>query len=167
MAMTILRNRDEAEDEVQNALWKAYTHLPLFNHQSTFSTWVIRIVINHCLMRYRRTRRVPIVSYESTGISGERFATHEPVQAETPEHTLGRKELRNVLRAELRRIPRFLRAPLEMRYLQDRTLEDIARDLGITVAAAKSRLHRAQGYLRSRMLRHCGSRGVATLMRSA
>lgn len=164
MAMTILRNRDDAEDEVQNAIWKAYTHLPLFNHQSAFSTWMIRIVINHCLMRYRRMRRVRFVSYETAGSEGEWYALHEPVQSETPEHSLGREQLSQLLRTEIRRIPPFLRAPLEMRYLQDRSLEDVACALGISVAATKSRLHRAQGYLKDRMLPHCGRRGVATLM---
>jgi RNA polymerase sigma-70 factor, ECF subfamily len=164
-AMKILRNRDDAEDEVQNALWKAYTHLSLFSHQSTFSTWVIRIVINHCLMRYRRAQRVHFVSYEAIGSEGEWYAAHEPVHIETPEHLLGREELRAVLRNELHRVPSFLRAPLEMRYLQDRSLEEVAGILGISVAAAKSRLHRGQGYLKDRMLHHCGKRGAATLMR--
>jgi RNA polymerase sigma-70 factor (ECF subfamily) len=164
MAMSILRNRDDAEDEVQNAVWKAYTHLRLFNHQSAFSTWIIRIVINHCLMRCRRVRRVRFVSYETAGSEGEWYALYEPVQTETPEHSLGREQLNQVLRTEIRRIPPFLRAPLEMRYLQDRSLEDVASALGISVAATKSRLHRAQGYLKVRMLRHCGTRGAATLM---
>lgn len=163
MAMTILKNRDDAEDEVQNALWKAYTHLPLFNHQSAFSTWLIRIVINHCLMRYRRLRRVRFVSYETAGSDGEWYALHQPIQTETPEYSLGREQLNQLLRTEIRRIPPFLRAPLEMRYLQDRSLEDVASTLGISVAATKSRLHRAQGYLKDRMLPHCGTRGAATL----
>lgn len=163
MAMTILKNRDDAEDEVQNAIWKAYTHLPLFNHQSAFSTWLIRIVINHCLMHYRRVRRVHFVSYETAGSDGEWYALHEPVQTETPECSLGREQLNQLLRTEIRRIPLFLRAPLEMRYLQDRSLEEVASTLGISVAATKSRLHRAQGYLKDRMLPHCGRRGAATL----
>lgn len=165
MAISMLKNREDAEDEVQNAFWKAYTHLPLFNHQSTFSTWVIRIVINHCLMRYRHLRRVRFVSYETAGHTGEWYAVHEPVESETPEQMLGRDELGSVIRSELRRVPIFLRAPIEMRYLQDRSLEDVASTLGITVAATKSRLHRAQGYLKDRMLKHCGERGSGTLTR--
>jgi RNA polymerase sigma-70 factor (ECF subfamily) len=163
VAMSILRNRDDAEDEVQNAVLKAYTHLSLFNHQSAFSTWIIRIVINHCFMRCRRRRRVRFVSYEITGPDGGWYAIHEPVETETPEGLLGRMQLNQMLRSELRGIPPFLRTPLEMRYLQDRSLEDVASALGISVAAAKSRLHRAQGYLTDRMLPHSGSRGAATL----
>jgi RNA polymerase sigma-70 factor (ECF subfamily) len=166
MAMAILHNHDDAEDEVQNAFLKAYTRLPYFKHESAFSTWVIRIVINHCLMRYRRSNRVHFISYEAKGTDGDWYAARQPVQSETPECAVGREEVRSVLRAELHCIPSFLRGPLEMRYLQDRSLDDVARGLGISVAAAKSRLHRAQGYLKDRMLRHCGSRGAGTLTRS-
>jgi RNA polymerase sigma-70 factor (ECF subfamily) len=166
MAMTMLRNHDDAEDEVQNAFLKAYTRLTYFKHESAFSTWLIRIVINHCLMRYRRCRRLQFVSYESKGADGDWYAAHQPVQSETPEHDVGRQEVIKLLRTELHRIPCFLRAPLEMRYLEDRSLEEMARTLGVSIAAAKSRLHRAHGYLRERMVRHCGSRGAGTLMRA-
>ena len=96
--------------------------------------------------------------------NGEWYAAYEQVQSETPECSFGREELQHLIRFELRRIPIFLRTPLEMHYLQDRSLEEIACFLGVTVAAAKSRLHRAHTYLKNRMLRHCGSRGPATLI---
>jgi RNA polymerase sigma-70 factor (ECF subfamily) len=164
MATAILRNRDDAEEEVQNALCRAFTHLALFNHQSTFATWVTRIVINHCFMRYRRARRLRFVSFEATGSDGESYAAYEPTGSDTPEAGLGRDQVRTLLRQELRYIPSLLRIPLEMRFLQDRSIDEVAGTLGISVAAAKSRLHRAQGYLKDRMSRHCGRRGAATLM---
>lgn len=167
MATVILRNAADAEDEVQNAFCKAYTHLSLFGRQSTFSTWVTRIVINHCLMRHRRSQRLRFVSFENSGYGGGWHVVHEPVGVETPEHGVGRDELNNILRSELRRIPPLLRVPLEMRFFQERSVEDVADTLGISIAAAKSRLHRAQVYLKDRMLRHCGRRGAATLTRVA
>lgn len=165
MATVILRNPADAEDEVQNAFCKAYTHLSLFSRQSTFSTWVTRIVINHCLMRHRRSQRLRFVSYENTVYEAGWHIVHEPVGVETPEYGLGRQELTNILRSELRRIPPLLRVPLEMRFFQERSVEDVAVALGISIAAAKSRLHRGQAYLKDRMLRHCGRRGAATLTR--
>ena len=167
IATSILRNREDAQDEVQNALWKAYTHLSGFGQESKFSTWVTRIVINHCLMRYRRTHRVPFVSYDSPSSNGETYMAHEPTERETPEQGLAGTEIGKLVRKELGCIPFLLRVPLEMHYLNDIPLEDVAERLGITVAATKSRLHRAQRYLRERMLRHCGKRGPATLIRVA
>lgn len=167
IAASILHNREDAQDEVQNAFWKAYTKLQSFGRESTFSTWVTRIVINHCLMRYRRSRRVRFVSYESAGHEGQAYVTHEPTDPQTPEQGVGLSELHDVLRQELARIPIFLRIPLEMRYVSELPLEVMADRLGITVAATKSRLHRAQSYLKDRMLRHCGKRGAGTLVRVA
>src|SRR5262245_58720760 len=57
LAVSILRNAPDAEDEVQNAIWKAYSHLDQFNFESKFSTWLTRIVVNQCLMRLRKQRR--------------------------------------------------------------------------------------------------------------
>lgn len=165
MATSILRNRDDAEDEVQNAFWKAYNHLGLFGGQSTFSTWVIRIVINHCLMRYRRARRVQFLSYDSISSDGDWYVTHEPTSGECPEDGVGDSEVRDALRGELRRLPILLRVPVEMYFIHGCTLEEVADNLGISVAATKSRLHRGQGYLKERMLRHCGRRGLGTLTR--
>src|SRR5258707_379141 len=70
LAISILHNREDAQDEVQSAFWKAYTHIRGFDQQSKFSTWVARIVINHCLMKYRRTRRIRFVPYEAVTPEG-------------------------------------------------------------------------------------------------
>ena len=165
MATGILRNRDDAEDEVQNAFWKAYGHLGLFCGQSTFSTWVTRIVINHCLMRYRRSRRVQFVSYDSLSSDGDWYVAFEPTNEASPEDGVGETQVNDALRLELRRLPILLRVPIEMYFIRGQSLEQVAAGLGISVAATKSRLHRGQSYLKDRMLRHCGRRGLATLTR--
>jgi RNA polymerase sigma-70 factor, ECF subfamily len=167
LAMSILRNRDDAVDEVQNAFWKAYSHIESFSHQAKFSTWVSRIVINHCLMRIRRARRTRFVPYDGVSSEGDLYIAHEPLNPENPELQLGGSEVNRVIRQELALIPKSLRIPLQLRYLRDMALEDIARELQLTVPATKSRLHRGQVYLRDRMRRHCGLRGGATLTRVA
>jgi DNA-directed RNA polymerase specialized sigma24 family protein len=57
-----------------------------------------------------------------------------------------------------------LRVPLELYYLEDVSIEEVAKQLDLSVPAAKSRLHRAQLYLRNRMIRHCGAHGAMTLL---
>src|SRR6478672_1459588 len=57
LAVSILRDRQEAEDEVQNAYWKAYHHIGQFHLDAKFSTWMTRIVVNQCFMRLRQLRR--------------------------------------------------------------------------------------------------------------
>ena len=51
LAVSILHDREEAEDEVQNAYWKAFQHIDQFHVDAKFSTWMTRIVVNQCLTR--------------------------------------------------------------------------------------------------------------------
>jgi RNA polymerase sigma-70 factor (ECF subfamily) len=57
VAYSIVKNRQDAEDEVQNAFWKAYKHMRQFNRDSKFSTWLTRIVVNQCLMKQPERKR--------------------------------------------------------------------------------------------------------------
>ena len=57
VATSILRCREDARDEVQNAFWLAYSRIDLFTYQSKFSTWLARIVINRCFLRLRTGQR--------------------------------------------------------------------------------------------------------------
>ena len=68
--MSILRDRQDAEDEVQNAFWKAFDHINQFQQDAKFSTWLTRIVVNQCLMRLRQTRRAKFL-YLDDSIVGE------------------------------------------------------------------------------------------------
>jgi len=167
LAVCILRNRDDAIDELQNAFWKAYSHLDTFNQQAKFSTWVARIVINNCYMRLRKMGAFRVVSTEGVDQNGEPYILHEAIEKYTPEGAAGGTELRALVRAELSGVPRLLRLPIQLHYLEERPLEEVARLLGLTLAATKSRIHRGQSYLRNRMERHCGRRGPATLTRAA
>lgn len=163
MALSILRDRSDAEDEVQNALWKAYEHLAQFQRDAKFSTWLSRIVVNQCLMRLRKDRRARFL-YLDDVVVGDAPATLElPATAETPEEALAQSEIGAVLGREIRRIPPMLRDVFMLRDVEELPMDAVASRLGISIAAAKSRLLRARLELRGRMERHCGRLGFATL----
>ncbi len=162
VATCILKSREDARDEVQNAFWQAYSRIDLFTYESKFSTWLIRILINRCYMRLRILRRTPLVAADAYTDEGSR-APFQAVTKETPELSLARRQVNETLRRELRSIPPLLRVPIELHYINELPVLDVARELGLTVAAAKSRLHRAQLYLRDRMSKHVPRRGPASL----
>jgi RNA polymerase sigma-70 factor, ECF subfamily len=163
LAFSILRDKSDAEDEVQNALWKAYEHIGQFQHDAKFSTWLTRIVVNQCLMRLRQTRRAKFF-YVDEAMIGEETATIDlPDNAQTPEERLGQSEVAQVLHQEIQRIPPLLRHVFVLRDVQNLPMQDVADRLGISVAAAKSRLLRARLELRLRMQKHHGRLGPATL----
>lgn len=163
LAMSILRDRQEAEDEVQNAYWKAYKHLGQFNQDSKFSTWMTRIVVNQCLMKLRQRKRANLVYIEDMQSPEERRTFEVRDERRNPEEALSREELHQVLRQEIRRIPPMLRNAFVLRDLEELPMPEVAARLGISVAAAKSRLLRARTELRARMEKHMGRLGAASL----
>ena len=163
LALSILRDQSDAEDEVQNALWKAYEHLGQFQQDAKFSTWLSRIVVNQCLMRLRKDRRAKFL-YLDEGVAGEEVVTLDlPDLAETPEEALAHLEIGTVLKTEINRIPPMLRDVFLLRDVEELPMPDVASRLGITIAAAKSHLLRARYELWERMEKHQGRMGVATL----
>ncbi len=164
LAISILRDRSDAEDEVQNALWKAFEHIGQFNQDAKFSTWLTRIVVNQCLMRLRQTKRAKLLYIEDAVNSEEQITLDLPDGRETPEQQVGKAEVARVLNAEIHRIPPLLRNVFLLRDVQQLPMPEVAAQLGISVAAAKSRLLRARIELRARLEKHEGILGAATLM---
>lgn len=164
LAVGILRHRGEAEEETQNACWKAFKHIDQFHGEAEFSTWLLRIVENQCLMLIRQRRRAQFVHLDERDPDGGTAPVQLPAPDADPEGELGKQEVLQVLRTEIRRIPPLLRKVIVLRDVDELPVSDLAAQLGITVAAAKSRLLRARVELRQRMLRHCTRTGPWALM---
>lgn len=151
LTFRILRNEDDAAEAAQDALLSAYRGLPGFKAESTFSTWIYRIATNASLMKYRK-RRPGHVSYEQSQSS---FPDAEPLPLEDhwtrrPEKELDNAELREFMAREIFDLPEDLQTVFVLRELQEESNQDVAAQLGLTVAAVKSRLHRARIRLRDR-----------------
>ncbi len=156
LAFSVLRDKQDAEDEVQNALWKAYEHLGQFQQDAKFSTWLSRIVLNQCLMRLRKDKRARYL-YLDEGVAGEEIARLELADdSATPEDALAQAQIGATINQEIRRIPPLLREVFILRDVEELPMPDVASRLGISLAAAKSRLLRARLELRDRMQRHVG-----------
>lgn len=164
-AMLILRNRSDAEDEVQNAFWKAFQRLDQYRGDGSFSAWLGRIIENQCLMRLREQRYLRFVCLDES--SDCRPSVELVAQLTDPEDDLGLKEVVSLLRREVLRIPPLLRHAMILRDLDQLAIGDVAVRLGVSVPAAKSRLMRAREELRSRIRKHCGRKGPGTLMQTS
>jgi len=164
LAFSILREKESAEDEVQNALWKAFQHIRQFQSDAKFSTWLTRIVVNQCLMQLRKARRAQFFYIDDMQIGDETRTLELRDRRKNPEDELGQAEVAAALHVEIRRIPPLLRSVFLLREVQQLPMTDVAERLGISVAAAKSRLLRARSELRIRMAKHQGRTGPAILM---
>ena len=164
-ARLMLRNRCDAEDEVQNAFWKALQRLDQFRGEGSFSAWLNRIVENQCLMRIREDQNARFVYLDESTDSNVRLELVS--QRADPEDALGLGEVLVLLRREISRMPPLLRNVMLLRDLDQLSMPDVANRLGLSVPAAKSRLMRARTELRSRVTKHCGRKGAGTLMQVA
>jgi RNA polymerase sigma-70 factor (ECF subfamily) len=164
-AMMMIRNRNDAEDEVQNAFWKAFQRLDQFRGEGTFAAWLGRILENQCLMRIRELRNTHYVYLDESNDSNVRIELVG--QSTDPEDEVGVNELIALLRQEVSRIPPLLRNVMLLRDLNQMPMPDVAVRLGLSVPAAKSRLMRARQELRSRIVKHCGRKGPGTLIQMA
>lgn len=163
LALCHLHDREDAIDEVQGAYWNAYTHLSTFTGQAKFSTWVGRIVINRCIMHIRANKRAKMLSYDHMPVASEGPNIKDTYRWCNPEEQIGSEEVSRLIKTELRRVPKLLRTAVEMRHLQGLSLDEIGSRLGINLGAVKTRVSRGNEYLRERMVRHLGQRGVASL----
>ncbi|MEO8096654.1 MAG: sigma-70 family RNA polymerase sigma factor [Acidobacteriota bacterium] len=154
LALSVLKDRQEAEDQVQTSFLKAWMGLGSFQSESRFSTWFRRIVINQSLMRLRVVKRTKLQSLTENSES-ERPIDPASV-APTPEAQLSRQQIHDRLRKEVLLLPPLFREVLTLRDLNELSTEEVSAQLGISEAATKSRLARARALLRERMERHVG-----------
>ena len=154
LCMKILRHEDDAAEALQDAFLSAYRGLPNFKRESRFSTWLYRIATNASLMKLRR-RRDGHVSYEqSQGSDGDAEPLAIPDWSSQPLEELLDAETREVLGREVELLPNNEREVFVLRDIMEQSNSDVAQELGLSVAAVKSRLHRARLHLRDRMNRY-------------
>ena len=146
----ITRNWEDAEDALQDSFLKAFLHLNKFEGRSSFSSWVTRIAINTSLMIMRKKRRNKELSIDPDDNDCESYDRWEPSDlGEDPERRYARHERAELLRGAIRRLPPALRTAVELQQAQEYSVQELADSLGISLAAAKSRLLRARLSMRT------------------
>ena len=145
----ITRNREDAEDALQESLLKAFRHLNGFENRSSFLSWLTRIAINSALMALRKRRACKEVSIDSTD-DCESFGRSEPRDlSEDPECRYARCEREELLNGAMLQLKPGLRDVIQLRQMGEYSMHELAESLGISLPAAKSRLLRARRALRT------------------
>jgi RNA polymerase sigma-70 factor (ECF subfamily) len=149
IALRITRNREDAEDAVQDSLLRAYMHIDDFQGNSAFSTWLTRILMNSALMINRKNRNARQVSTEDLNRPGEPGLQFQiPDQSPNPEQTFVQRERTRILLGAIRKLRPRMRAVVEVAQLHDLPVKETAKVLDISVAAAKGRFYHARSALR-------------------
>jgi RNA polymerase sigma factor (sigma-70 family) len=148
----ITRDREDAEDAVQDSFLRAFLHLKSFDERSTFYSWLTRIGVNSALMILRQKRNSRGLSAYGPGVDETPWDV--PDSAPNPEMRCSARERERFLRDALARLRPRVRRTLVFHTLQDHSLQETAALTGISVSATKSRVFHAKTALRkSKVLR--------------
>jgi RNA polymerase sigma-70 factor (ECF subfamily) len=147
LALRITRSRPDAEDVAQEAFVRAWLALPGFRGESSFGTWLHRIVARRAIDRSQslRARRGRETADEDAGVQAPapEPASRDPLLADRLERLMG------VLNP-------VQRAVVTLFYREDRSVEDVARALDLPENTVKTHLSRARALLREAWLREHG-----------
>jgi RNA polymerase sigma-70 factor (ECF subfamily) len=159
----VTKNREDAEDALQDAMVRAFLHLNKFDGRSSFATWLTRIGINSALMILRKRRTHIEMSLDATAERENWPARQIADEAADPEeHYAGRERSLQLTRA-IYGLPHALRSIIERGQLQEHSTKQIAREMGISIPATKSRMARAKVLLRQSMVSAPGTAPAASL----
>lgn len=151
---SIVRHQEDTEDVLQDTFLSVYRHLHAFRETCKFSTWLIRIGINTSLMLLRKRKRL------SETVTNEFDMLELQDHTPDPEQEYLTDQTRLTLRKAMQKLPPNMRGVMDLYYRNEGRTRDTAAMLGITEAAAKSRIMRARRILQ-RLLRRRNSGAVS------
>jgi RNA polymerase sigma factor (sigma-70 family) len=156
----ITKNREDAEDALQDCFLQAFRSLSEFQGRAAFGTWIWRIAINSSLMLLRRKKHRPETSlFAVVPGSGELLAVEVKDDRANPEQRFEHRQRISHLKLAMKRMTPVMRDVVELRVLHECTVREAARILNISQAAVKARLFRARSVLRESHERRASGKG--------
>jgi RNA polymerase sigma-70 factor, ECF subfamily len=151
MALSMLQNEADAEDAAQEAFLKAFRNLRKFRGEAKFSTWLISITLNEARSRLRQKKTAKTDSLDELNGGGQALPALLRDWREIPSEVVERREVRVMLQHAITGLPLIYREIFLLRDLEELSVNQSAEALGISVAAAKVRLHRARMMLQKKL----------------
>lgn len=157
IARSIVRNDSEAEDVVQEAYVRAFTHLESFRGDSSLATWLARIVMNEALGRLRKQRpTVDLATFEAQRPQAEIIPFPLTTNPDDPERTMAQREILRLVEQATDNLPEVYRIVFITRVIEGMSVEETAELLGVRPETVKTRLHRARRLVREQLDKQIG-----------
>lgn len=155
VARAILGNDTEAEDVMQEAYVRAFTHLDQFENRAKFSTWLTKIAVHEALARVRKSKRSESLDSEA---DSEMEARREPMSnTRSPEEQMFGAQMKALLENAIDSLPDTYRAVFVLRELEEMSTAETAEALAVSEEVVKTRLHRARAMLQSTLYSRVGA----------
>jgi len=152
MALALVKNAEDAEDVAQEAFLRALSNLDSFRAESKFSTWLISIALNEARAKLRCVRTEKFDSLDDDAKEA-RVVLPDPLWdwREVPSEMLERLEVRQWIEDAVSELPVIYREVFLLRDVEELSISETCRILGISVASVKVRLHRARMLMQKRL----------------
>ncbi len=152
-ANSILRNRFDAEDVIQNSFCSAWQAVAKFRGESTMKTWFSRIVSNHALIALKKLQRNRLLFIEDDPVFLQDFERAYSSAVENPEQIAARREGLRLVRKHLQSLPQETRAVIMLHLSAGCSINEIAHLRGKTRLSVTAHLHRGKAILRKNVYR--------------
>ncbi len=149
LAMRLLKNREDAEEALQDAFVRAFKALDRFEMKASFSTWFYRIVFNVCSSTLSKRGHTVEISIDENGATA---ALNTPVEPSSPEIDIESSEFQRVVHEEIERMAPAYSAILTLFFIQELGYEEIVEVTGLPLGTVKNRLFRARMMLREAVM---------------
>jgi RNA polymerase sigma-70 factor (ECF subfamily) len=150
LAYRMTRNREEAEDVLQDTFVRAMRALATYDTRYKFSTWILTIANRLCVDRWRASRRTQLSLDEDYAKGGFQL----PHPGDGPDEDTFRREVAVLVEEGLRRVPEDYRLMLILRHRLELSYEEIAAVTGMPLGTVKTRIHRARERLARALSAH-------------
>ncbi|MFA6455920.1 MAG: sigma-70 family RNA polymerase sigma factor [Bacteroidota bacterium] len=152
-AFKLCRNQEKAEESFQDTFINVFRKIDQFDARSKFSTWLYTIVANNCLMHHRKRKLEGLLESLDDAPDPENPEVQKQLAAwdDSPIDTMMNKELREQMDAAIQELPDEYKVVFVLRDLEDKTAEETAKILKLSVPAVKSRLRRSRIFLRHKL----------------
>jgi len=146
----ICRDREKAENIMQETFLSMIKHLNQFDGNSRLSTWLYRIVSNHCLMQARKQKDKHFISLNDETDDDNEFYTDKYIAdwSNIPTNVVENEELRQIMDEAIKKLDPDYRIVFLLRDIEGLSTEETAQATDLSIPAVKSRLHRARAFLR-------------------
>jgi RNA polymerase sigma-70 factor, ECF subfamily len=161
--IAILGDTADAQDAMQDTLLSAFRHIRGFQGRSKFSTWLVSIARNAALQRLRGRRNTESLDQNDSREDRDFRPRQIAEWQENPEQNHSKSEIRQLVERGLLQLPAKYRIIVMLRDIEQLSTDDVARQLGLTVPAVKTRLLRGRLMLREWLAPHLttSARGAA------
>ena len=148
MMLKMVNNREDADDLTLEAFGKAFNKLSTYAPKYAFSTWLFKIATNNCIDHIRK-KRLHLLSIDETVEKDgtQSFSTNLKSNTLDPEEKFIKRQRVKLMRKVMSKLTIKYRLMIELRYFEELSYDEIARELDIPLGTVKAQLFRAKEIL--------------------